>query len=122
MKSENKEFVAVIKFTKRFESLHESQRISALQSFGSTFFGRKRSKINVQPTSVSRRKSKIGSRQRQSSVATKNLPILLISLKRKHSIKEVIDKNVPSAKKAGRSMNSNTKYLRRSKAESKTTN
>ena len=83
IKNENKEFnVALIKFIKRFESFSQNQKVSAFRSFGTTFFGRKRTKIKVQPTVVSRRKSKIGSRQRQNNVGTKSLPNRSISLKR----------------------------------------
>ena len=76
-------------------------------------------KIKVQPTAVSRRKSKIGSRQRQSNVGTKGLPNHPISLKRKQSMKQIVDMNVLSAKKAGRSMVSNTKYFTKTKPKSK---
>ena len=102
IKYENKEFnVALIKFIKRFESFSQNQKVSAFQSFGATFFGRKRTKIKVQLTAVSRRKSKIGSRQRQNNVGTKSLPNRSISLKRKRNMKEIVNMNVPSAKKAG---------------------
>lgn len=112
IKNENKDFnSALIKFMKRYETFGNNQRVSSLQSFGTSFFGRKRSKIKVQPTAVSRRKSKIGSRQKQSNVALKSLPNRPVALKRKHSMKEIVEKNVPPAKKAGRSMISNTKYF-----------
>ena len=66
IKNKNKEFnVALIKFIKRFESFSQNQKVFAIQSFGTTFFGRKSTKIKVQPTAVSRRKSKMGSQQRQ---------------------------------------------------------
>ena len=69
IKIENKEFgVALIKVIKRFESFSQNQNVSAFQSFATTSFGRKRTKIKVTPTAVSRRKSKIGSRQRQNNV------------------------------------------------------
>ena len=118
IKNENKEFnVALIKFIKRFESFGENQDVFAFQSFGTTSFGRKRTKIKEQPTAVSRRKARIGSRQRQKNIGTKSLPERSISLKRKHNMKEIVDMNGPSAKKAGRSMISNTKYF--TKARSK---
>ena len=83
MKNGNKEFnVALIEFMKRFESFSQNQKVSAFQSFGATFFGRKRTKIKVQPNAVSKKKSKIGSRQRQ-NVGTKSLHNRSISLKRK---------------------------------------
>ena len=88
IKNENKTFnAALIKFMKRFESFSQNQKVCALQSFGTTFFGRKRTKVKVQPTVVSRRKSKTSSRQRQSNVGTESLPNLPISLKRNHNIK-----------------------------------
>ena len=120
IKNENKKFnVALIKFMKIFESFNQNQEVSAFQSFDTTFFGRKRTKVKVQPTTVSRRKSKIGSRQRQSNVATKSLPNLPISYKRRHSMKEIVDMSVPSAMKAGRSMVSNTKYFTKTKSKFK---
>ena len=76
-------------------------------------------KIKVQPTAVSRRKSKIGSRQRQSNVGTKGLPDHTISLKRKQNMKQTVDMNVLSAKKTGRSMVSNTKSFTKTKPKSK---
>ena len=103
-KNENQELtIALIKFIKRFESFSQNQKVSAFQSFGSTFFGIKQFKI--------------GSQQRQSNVATKSLPNRPISLKRKHNIKEIVDMNVPYAKKAGRSMVSNRKYFTKTKSK-----
>ena len=118
IKNENKEFnVALIKFTKRFETLSQNQKDSAFQSFGTTCFGRKNTKIKVQPTAVSRRKSKIGSRE--NNVRTSSLPNRSISLKRKHNMKEIFVMNVPFAKKAGRSMVSNTKYFTKARSKFK---
>ena len=57
--------------------------------------------IKVQTIVISRRKPKIGSRQRESNVGTKSLPNRLIRLKRKYNIKEIIDLNISSVKKAG---------------------
>ena len=104
---------SVDKFLTRYDKFSLNQKKSALQSFGTTFIGKSRGKIKVQPTAVSRRVSKIGSRQRQSNNKTKVLPNRRITLKRKHKLSEVVDLNVPSAKKAGRSMISNTKYPKR---------
>ena len=120
IKNENKELnVALIKFIKRFESFSQKQKVSAFQSFGTTFFRRKRTKIKVQPTAVSRKKSKISSRYRQNNVGTKCLPNRSINLKRKHNMKEIVDMNVPSAKKADRSMVSNTKYFTKTRSKFK---
>ena len=59
IKNEDKEFnVALIKFTKRFESFSQNQKVSAFQKICTTFFSRKRTKIKIQPNAVSRRKSK----------------------------------------------------------------
>ena len=104
---------AILTFAKRFDKLSENQLLSALHSVGSIFVGKARSRIKVQPTAVSRRKSKIGSRRKQDTkrvFSNKELPIRLIKTKRKHNISEVVDKNQPSAKKAGRSMVSVTTY------------
>ena len=57
--------------------------------------------IKVQPIVISRKKPKIGSRQRESNVETKSVPNRLIRLKRKYNIKEIIDLNILSVKKAG---------------------
>ena len=120
IKNENREFnVALVKFIKRFESFSQNQKVSAFQSFGTTFFGTKRAKIKVKPTAVSRRKSKIGCWQRQNNVRTKILPNRSISLKRKYKMKEIVDMNFLSAKKAGRSMVSNTKYFIKARSEFK---
>ena len=83
------------------------------KNFSSVFIGKTRWKIQVQPTAVSRRKSKIGSREKQSNVKTKNLPSRHVSFKRKRNIAGIIDQNVLSAKKAVRSMISNTKYFKK---------
>ena len=104
---------AVLAFAKRFGKLSENQLQCALHSFGSIFIGKARGRIKVQPTAVSRRKSKIGSRRKQDTKrvsSTKELPTRLIKTKRKHNISEVVDKNQPSAKKAGRSMISVTTH------------
>ena len=71
---------------KRYESFTENQKITAFQNFGSIFVGKSRNRIKVQPTAVSRRKSKNGSRQKQSNVKTKTLPIRPTKTKRKHNI------------------------------------
>ena len=96
--------VTLIKFLKRLESLFQNQKVFTFQSFGTTSFGRKRTKIKVQSAAFSRRKNKIDSRQRQSNVGTKSLLNHPISLKSKNNMKENINMNVSSAKKAVRSM------------------
>ena len=111
--SDNIEFnKSLMKFVKRYKKYSDSQRVSAFQNFGSVFIDKTRRKIQVQQTAVSRRKSKIGSRQKRSNVKTKSLPSRYVSFKRKHNITGIIDQNVSSAEKAGRSMISNTKYLK----------
>ena len=110
---------SILKFVSRYEKFSSNQRTSAFQSFGTVFVGKARGKIKVQPTAVSRRKSKIGSRQKQDTSITKSLPHRRITTKRKHSMTHIIDENVPSAKKAGRSMVSNTKYPIRKNEEIK---
>ena len=77
------------------------------------FFDRKRTKIKVQPTQVSRRKSKIGNWKRQSIVRTKSL----LNHLEKDNMKEIVDMDVSSAKKAGRSIVSNTKYFTKTKSK-----
>ena len=114
--NDDKEFQkSILKFISRYEKFSHNQRKSALQSFGTVFVGKTRGKIKVQPTAVSRRKSKNGSRQKQDNAGTKSLPSRRVTVKRKHSLSQVINENVPSAKKAGRSMISNTKYPKRKK-------
>lgn len=98
------------KFLGRYEKFSTNQRNSALQSFGTVFVGKSKGRIKVQPTAVSRRVSQIGSRQRQSNKRTKPLPERRITLKRKRKLAECVNLNVPSAKKAGTTMKSNTKY------------
>ena len=112
-KGDNEFNSSLIKFMNRYTYFTRNQKISSFHSFGSTFFGRRRSKIKVQPTAVSRRKSGRGSRNKQSTLKHRTLPNRPISLKRKHNITDAINSNVPSAKKAGRSMISNTKCFKK---------
>ena len=90
-----------------------SLKITVFQNFGSIFAGKSGNGIKVQPTAVSHRRSKNGSRQKQSNVKTKTLPIRPVKIKRKYDITAAIDSNVPSAKKGGRSMVSNIKHFNR---------
>ena len=95
--------------------LTENQIISVLHSFGGSFISKSRRKIKVQPGSVARRKSKIGSREKQytrDSGRSLDLPAHPITTKRKHSLSNVTNSNQPSAKKAGRSMISLTKHFK----------
>ena len=48
---------------KSFGHFSQNQEVSAFQSFGTIFFGKKRTKIKAQPTAVPRKKSKICSQQ-----------------------------------------------------------
>ena len=93
------------KFIKRYKKYNDSQRVSVFQNFDSVYIDKTSREIKVQPTAVSRRKSKFGSRQKQSKVITKKIW--------KHNVTDIIDQNVPSAKKAGRSMISNKTYFKR---------
>ena len=105
----------IVKFSRRIHRLSENQLISALNTFGSNFLSKSRRKIKVQPGSVSRRRSKIGSRTKQDSRGSRSslsLPTRQISTKRKHCISDVINANQPSAKKAGRSMTSITRHFK----------
>jgi len=106
---------AVLKFCKRYQNLNENQRKSSLHSFGGIFVRQLRSRIKVQPTAVSRRKSQINSRQKQNTTKTRNLPLRILKRKREHNISKVIMENVPSAKKAGRSMKTNTNHFMKKK-------
>ena len=91
---------------KRYENFTENQKITAFQNFGSIFVRKSRNRITkVQPTAVSR--------QKQSNAKTKTLAIRPVKTERKHDITAAIDSNVPSAKKAGRSMVSNSKHFNR---------
>ena len=53
-----------MKSLKRYKKYSDSQRVPASQNFGSVFIRKTRRKIPVQPTAFSRRKSKIGCRDR----------------------------------------------------------
>ena len=55
----------MITFSIRIYFLSEDELISALHSFGGSFLSKSRRRIQVQPGSVERRKSKIGNRQKQ---------------------------------------------------------
>ena len=96
---------------KRYKKYSDSQRVSAFQNFRSFFIGKTCRKIQVQPTAVSGRKSNIAIRQKQNNAKTKHLPGRHVSFKRKHNNTGIIDQNVSSAKKAGRSMISNSEYF-----------
>ena len=105
----------LLTFTKRVHRLSENQLISALHSFGGSFVSKSRRRIQVQPGSVPRRKSKIGGRQKQDtrgSGLSLDLPVRSITTKRKHCFSSVTNSNKPSAKKAGRTMNSMTKHFK----------
>ena len=122
---ENVEFnKSLIKFEKRLSKLSDSQLNSALNQFGSSFFTRAhRGKIFTQPTAVSRRRKKIGSRRKQDTrgdshkrTLNDNLPQRRTTLKRRHNISEMIDSGLPSAKKSGSlKMKTNVTYPRRKK-------
>ena len=120
---------ALITFSMGVYSLGENQLISALHSFGGSFLSKSRRRMQVQPAllreegykfnlallSVARRKSKIGSRQKQDTRGygrSLDLPTRPITTKRKHSLSSVTNSNQPSAKKAGRSMISLTKHFK----------
>ena len=112
IKKENKKFnVVLMKFMKRFQSFSQNQKVSAFESFDTSFLDRKLTNFKVQPTAVSRKKTKIDRRKRLSNVGTKSLSNLPISLKRKHNMKDIVNMNVPSAKEAGQSVASNTKLF-----------
>ena len=101
---------SILKFTKRCGKFNESQQISAFNSFGSIFFGIAKGKIKVQPAAVSRRKSKVGSRQKQDTRKIHGLATRPVKTKRLHNISKAIISNQQSAKKAGQSMISVTTY------------
>ena len=99
----------------RVYSLSENQLISALRFFGGSFLSKSRRRIQVQSGSVARRKSKIGSRQKQDtrgSGSSLDLPTRPITTKRKYSLSNVTNSNQPLAKKAGRSMISLKKHFK----------
>ena len=59
IKNENKKFnVVLMKFMKRFESFSQNQKVSAFQSFDTSFLDRKLTNFKVKPTAVSRKKLK----------------------------------------------------------------
>ena len=107
----NKQYsTSILKFTKRCGKFNESQQISAFNSFGSIFVGKTKVKIKVQPAAVSRRKSKVGSRQKQDTQKIHDLATRPVKTKRLHSISKAIISNQQSAKKVGRSMISVATY------------
>ena len=106
---------SIKKFIRRCNNFSDSQQISAFHSFGSVFVGKTKGKIKVQPAAVSRRKSKIGSRQKQDTRKTYDLATRPVKVKRFHSISQAIRTNQQSAKKAGRSMKSIATYPKKRK-------
>ena len=66
----------------------------------------------MQPTAVSGRKFKNGSRQKQDTSWKKKLelPSRRVTLKREHNFAKIVKFNKPSAKKSGRTMSSTTTY------------
>ena len=66
----------------------------------------------MQPTSVSRRKLKNGSRQKEGASRKRKLELTerRVTLKREESFSKRVKINKPSAKKSGRTMSSTTTY------------
>ena len=69
----------------------------------------------MQPTVVSRRKLKNGSRQKQDTSRKRKLelPNRRVTLKREHNFAKIVKCNKPWAKKFGRTMSSITTYPNR---------
>ena len=68
----------LITFSMRVYSLSENQLISALHSFGESFLSKSRRRMQVQPDSVVRRKSKIRKRQSKTQEVLYVLYIFLL--------------------------------------------
>ena len=95
--------------------MNVSQNSSSLCFHGKTYLDSRRGKIKVQPTGVSRRNLKYGSRQKQDTSQKKKLvlPNRRVTLKRERNFAKIVKSNKPSAKKSGRTMSSTTTYLTR---------
>jgi len=123
----------ILKFKERLDLFQSTPRLeSALHSFGSSLSSSKkaatsilkrckRGKIHVQPSSVSRRIIKNGSKTRRHKGQRKKNPFekQQISIKRVHSFSENINNNENVPKKAGRTMSSKTRSKTRRKVEGK---
>ena len=82
IKNENKKFnVVLMKFMKRFESFSQNQKVSAFQSFDTSFLDWKLCEFQSTTYRSFEKKTKIGRRKRLSNVGTKSLSNLSISLK-----------------------------------------
>ena len=92
--------------------MNVSQNSSLLSCYGKTHLNSLRGKIKVQPTAVSRRKFKNGSRQKQDTSRKRKLelPNRIVTLKREHNLAKIVKFNKPSAKSSGRTMSSTTTY------------
>ena len=95
--------------------MNMSQNSSSLSCYGKTYLDSLRGKIKVQPTAVSRRMFKNGSRQKQDTSQKRKLelPNRKVTLKREHNFAKVVKFNKPSAKKSGRTVSSTTTYSTR---------
>ena len=95
--------------------MNVSQNSSSLCCYGKTYLDSRRGKFKVQPTGVSRRNLKYGSRQKQDTSQKKKLvlPNRRVTLKRERNFAKIVKSNKPSAKKSGRTMSSTTTYLTR---------
>ena len=105
----NKSF---IKFEDKYKKMNVSQNSSLLSCYGKTHLNSLRGIIKVQPTAVSRRKFKNGSRQKQDTSRKRKLklPNRRVTLKREHNLAKIVKFNKPSAKSSGRTMSSTTTY------------
>ena len=104
-----------IKFEDRYKKMNVSQNSSSLSCYGKTYLDSRRGKIKMQPTSVSRRTLKNGSRQKQHTSRKRKLelPNRRVTLKREHNFAKIVKCNKPSTKKLGSTMSSITTYPNR---------
>ena len=92
--------------------MNVNQNSSSLSCYGKTYLDSLRGKIKVQPTAVSRKRLKNGSRQKQDASRKRKLesPNTRVALKTEHNFAKTVKFDKPSAKKSGRTMSSTTTY------------
>ena len=94
----------LLKMQRRMKNMSNARLISAIHQFGNEGSSRKRGKIQVQPGAVTRRSSKNGSRQKQPTRIRKlkSLPSRRITTLRPHTLSQLVEENIPIAKKSGK--------------------
>ena len=92
--------------------MNVNQNSSSLSCYGKTYLDSLRGKIKVQPTAVSRRRFKNGSRQKQDASRKRKLEPSnrRVALKKEHNFAKTVKFDKQSAKKSARTMSSTTTY------------